>query len=80
MSEQGIPREHLIKMIALQKQTMSELYEKNAELKKDVALLAQGLDDALYALLCKKRYQYEYLDENLSRLEHLIVKYGKKGE
>ena len=39
MNEQGIPREHLSKMIALQKQTMSELYEKNVQLKKDKAEL-----------------------------------------
>ena len=86
MEEQGIPREHLSKMIALQKETMSELYEKNTQLKKDnanlrenVNLLVQELDNTLHALMCKESYQCEYLDENLSRLEYMIVNY-KKGD
>ena len=40
--EQGIPREHLSKMIALQKQTMSELQQKNAELVDFAKLVADG--------------------------------------
>jgi len=39
MEEQGITREHLLKMVKLQDQTMRELYEKNVQLKKDKAEL-----------------------------------------
>ena len=41
-TEQGIPREHLSKMIALQTQTMSELQQKNAELRDFVKMVADG--------------------------------------
>ena len=50
MSEQGIPREHLSKMIALQKQTMSELYEKNVQLRKDKAELIEALQNYVDAI------------------------------
>ena len=50
MEEQGIPREHLSKMIALQKQTMSELYEKNVQLRKDKAELIEALQNYVDAI------------------------------
>ena len=53
-TEQGIPREHLSKMIALQKQTMSELYEKNVQLKKDKAELVELLQKLVNPENCKK--------------------------
>jgi len=79
MSEQGITREHLLKVIELQKQAMNELHEENTQLRKNLDLLVQDLDNTLHALLCKESYQCEYLDENLSRLRCLIVDY-EKGE
>ena len=77
MSEQSITREHFFKMIELQTQTMRDLYEENIQLRKDVALLAQELDNTLGALICKESYQEEYLDANLDRLEILIGKHSK---
>ena len=53
-TEQGIPREHLSKMIALQKQTMSELYEKNVQLRKDKVELVGLLQKLIDPNNCKK--------------------------
>ena len=54
MNEQGIPREHLTKMIELQKQTMSELYEKNVQLNEDKAELVDLLRNLVNPENCKK--------------------------
>ena len=77
MSEHSITREHFFKMIELQTQTMRDLYEENIQLRKDVALLAQELDNTLGALICKESYQEEYIDANLDSLEILVGKHSK---
>ena len=76
----SISREDLSLMVKTQTALMQQLNEENAELRNTVTMLAKELDNTLNALICKESYQDEYLDENLSRLEFLIVKHSNLGE
>lgn len=69
-----VEREHLTQMIKQQTELLSQLHEENKKLKLDVTELAGELDNTLNALILKESYQDEYLDENLSRLELLVVR------